>query len=341
MSLPVALLGVLLPDNMGRRWLRNALDAADSGLLPAETLKDLLLDLQAECAHVAPRGEGWNEALTNVCAGQSDRPGRAPRAYVLAGPTPAAHGHSAAEWTHLVAGEIWLTWHVDADKPSAKPWPSFPCGQDAAALVEFREFVQRKDWFVPSSDDAGAWMGRPADQGATCWVSTPELDTTVGAAPDETEGHSRQVGWALGLDHTPEHARVRYRIDARAVRAQRKSDGRRPTPADLPNGWFRTGASGARGTRFHQLGWGATAHLGSIHEHRADSDGRPEQVIASLAVDGGCVTQVDCLLAANDDHRFSDPHAAFEAALHGADDPAQVRAELQARVERLFSPERT
>lgn len=341
MSVPVALLAVLLPDDKGRRWLRNALDASDSGLLSAETLKDLLLDFQAECAHLAREGKGWSEALANVCTNQSDRPGRMPRAYVLSGPTPTAQGHSAAEWTHLVAGETWLTWHLNPDTPSATPWPSFPCGQDPAALVEFRRFVTRKDWFAPSSDDGGAWLGRPAVQGATCWVSTAELDAAVGAPPDETEGHSRQVGWALGLEHTPDNARVRYRIDARAVRAQRKEEGRRPTPADLPNGWFRTGASGARGAHFHRLGWGVTAHLGAVHEHRADIDGRPEQVIPSLPVDGGCVTQVDCLLAANDDGAFADPHAAFEAALHGTADPAEASAELQARVERLFRPERT
>lgn len=338
MSVPAALLGVLLPDNKGRRWLRNALDAADSGLLSRDTLKDLLLDLQAECTHLSPKGMGWSEALTNVCTGQSDRPGRTPRAYVLAGPTPPAHGHSATEWTHLVPGATWLTWHVDRTKPSPRPWPSFPCGQDHAALAEFREFVQRKDWSIPSSRGAGAWIGRPADQGATCWVSTAELDAAVGAPPEETQGHSREVGWALGLDHTPGKARVRYRIDARAVRAERTDDGRRPTPADLPNGWFRTGSSGARGARFHHLGWGATAHLGAIHEHRADTDGRPEQVIASLPVDGGCVTQVDCLLSANDDDDFADPHAAFEVALHGPADPADVSADLQTRVERLFTP---
>lgn len=341
MSVPAALLGVLLPDNMGRRWLRNALDASDSGLLPAETLKDLLLDLQAECAHLAPRGKRWTDALINVCTDRSDRPGRARRTYVLAGPTPPAHGHSAAEWTHLVPGSTWLNKHVDKTKPSARPWPSFPFGQDPAALAEFRRFVQRKDWFIQSSKGQGAWLGRPADEGAACWVSTTELDAAVGASPNETEGHSREVAWALGVDHTPRKARVRYRIDARAVRAQRNSDGRRPTPADLPNGWFRTSASGARGAHFHHLGWGATAHLGAIHEHRADTDGRPEQVIASLAVDGGCVTEVDCLLSANDDRNFSDPHAAFEIALHGPADPADVSAELQARVERLFTPERT
>lgn len=336
---PVTLLADLILDSYGRRWLRNALDAVDVGLMAPDTLRDLLIDLQAECAHVAPTGQRWPEALTNICTGQSDRPGRTARAFVLGGPTPPADGHSATEWSNLVEGDTWVRWHVDQSKPSPRPWPSFPVGQDTAALDEFEAFVQRPGWNTPSTDASGAWLGRPAAQGATCWVSTVELDAATGAPSEETQGSSRQVGWATGLRHTPQKARVRYRINAVALRAAQGCDGRRPTPADLPNGWFRTLVSGSRGELFNRQGWGTTVNLASVWGDHPETDGRPEQVIPSVRVDGGCIVGIDCILPATDDDNFTDPSDKFEVKLHDTELIKDITARLRERVERLFGTE--
>ncbi|WP_156472953.1 hypothetical protein [Pseudorhodoferax sp. Leaf265] len=324
----------MLEDRDGRRWLRNAIDALDHKLIERETLKTLLLEIEAEWRDMKP--QKWPEAMVNVCTGQRQRPGAARARFTLVGPSVPIDGHSAGEWSYLITGDAWLTHHVDTSKPSASPWPSFPLNHDASALSDFRQFVEREDWFVPASETAGAWLGRPAAQGATCWVSTSEMDTAVDAPRSHTHGTSREVGWALGLDHTPDEARIRYRIDAAAVRGAKRVDGRRPTPTDLPNRWFRTKVSGSRGKHYNRHGWGATVDLHAVWDDRAITDGRPEQVLPSIELSDRNVKGIDCILPSEDDKEFSDPHLKFDDLLHKRRTPSEIKKQIRSRIESLY-----
>lgn len=311
----VALVTLLTKDEHGLLLLANALDSVAEALVSSDVVRDLLHDVADELA-IAPPGERWQDAVGRVCSGKVPNL-RRPGGYLRFADRASGSSHAASRWTTVMKASVWQSRHLASRKGGA-PLPPFPPVNDARFTARFKAKVAQLDWFQPPTPTGGAWLGRPASDGANCWVSCAELDAALPAPSGDLDGSARRIVEALGLlPDSPFDAYVRYTIDATAVAARPgMSEGQRPTFADQGNEWFRVTTHTPRATHYRSVGWGATVNLAASRAGVSDDTGRPERVSRSIPVSAETVLDVEVLYPRKSDQRFTErPAATFRASL--------------------------
>jgi hypothetical protein len=316
----------LCAERPGLLFLANALDSIHAGLATDVDVRELLEDLSEEIAHSSDK---WPKALDRVCRGKAKAPSlRRPSGYVRSTGKSGKAIHEAPEWTSVISMTQWVEHHLDKVKPSAKRLPKFPAGRDPAFENQFKNLTAKFGWQVEPTHAGGAWQGRPAADGANCWVTCTDLDPPPTTAPVSSPKKSaRRVAESLGIKPTsPFESYVRYTIDAAQVRAVPMADARRPTFADLGNDWFRVRASSTRAVHYAEHNWGSTVHISALRAGGKDDVGRPERVVTSIPVKAPFIRGIEWLPAWPSDSRFtSPPHTEFEAKLLGSRKAPEIK----------------
>ena len=320
MSIPptvASLVRSMAEDQHGLLVLANALDSVTEALVQADFVCDLLLDVADELA-ASPPGNRWTDAFNRVCEGKVLKPRRS-GGYMRSSSRTPRSGCVVSQWKTVMKASVWQDLHLDHSKSSA-PLPPFPMVQDDRFTERFKARVAQPDWFQPPTEKGGAWLGRPAHDGANCWVSSNDLDTTFStpAPAGDLNGSARRVVEALGLlPKSPFDAYVRYTIDASKVAVSPGMNvGLRPTFADRGNEWFRVTSGTTRAEHYRKAGWGSTVNLAACRVGYYDDTGRPERVSPSIPVSAETVLDIDILYPRVSDYRFSEhPVKNFRASL--------------------------
>jgi len=115
----------LARDAHGIRFLANAIDSVEEGLVDPSLVRDLLSDLTAELERKAD--QEWPHALARVCKGRTSNCSRR-NGYLRASATRTTLG---AQWTTLMKAVDWFAYHYAAPLRSPAPLPpglsEFPC----------------------------------------------------------------------------------------------------------------------------------------------------------------------------------------------------------------------
>ncbi len=293
------LVNALAGDPHGLGLLANALDSVEEELIDPSLVRDLLSDLAAEVSSVP--GARWPDALARVCHGRV--PGcRKPGGYLRATRPHRGETCAVSVWTTVISASVWKSKHMDLTKKRATPLPSFPPAQDKVFQEQFDALVKEPDWYQHPTPNGGAWLGRPAADGANCWISCTALDAEYPPLAKNLRGSARRIVEALGiLPISPLQCYVRYWIDAES-RMTSGGEGRRPCFADLGNEWFRVKTAAAAGRHHGRYGWGTTANISTLRAVQSDDNGRPERVSPSIPV-GSTVLRVEILFPKAGDHR--------------------------------------
>lgn len=251
---------------------------------------------------------------------------RSTNGYVRTTNLPAHASHAAVFWTTVVSATVWVEFHLDKSKPSTKALPKFPPGRDPAFQQKFDSLVSQPDWFAPPTDNGGAWLGRPAQDGANCWVSCTEINADFQLPSDSLNGSARRVVEALGLmPTTPFDSYVRYEVDAAQLRSTATRDACRPSFADLGNAWFRVSTCTPRAKHYASHGWGSTVDLSAVRARESDDTGHPERVAASIPINAETVKKPEWLASQPGDHQFSShPTAQFDSTLFSGRSPSDI-----------------
>lgn len=284
-------------DRDGLRRLVIVLDGLAEGLTTAHEVADFFDDLAADwSAHPADR---WFDAWERVCRGTGSV-ARRQAGYLRT--APAQVQLPPLPLTTTVRELDWRRYHLRPKTQQLSDegfaFPEFPLPRDPSSVDRFRAMTARPGWYATPADTSGAWLGRPAAQRASCWVSTQRVAPHEPHEPWPSDAAGALS--ALGLPPAnPGESCVRYQLDAGRLAAAGHGTGVRPGFADLGSSWFRIRAAGAGADRHRRHGWGSTMKLARDGRPIEEATGLPERVISSVPLDSPAVVGAELLLPAD------------------------------------------
>lgn len=313
-------------DQDGIRRLVVVLDAVAEGLAEPPSVAAFFATFAAEWTR-DPTAR-WFDVWAWVCRGITAPTTVAP-GYLRSARTPpgVAPARLPATVTTSVSETVWRSHHLRPQTEHLShigfKFPEFPLARDAKAK-EHLEALLLQDWFRSPTHASGAWLGRPAEQAANCWVTTQQVSPTEPPEPWPTGARSASAAIGVTVPSRLGSA-FRYWLDGGKLTSNGHGSGNRPSFADLGSGWFRIRASGARAKGHAKHGWGSTAHLDAIGHAHLDNTGLPERVLSSVPLDSSAVLRVELLLP--DTPAVTAPKPSqkkFDAMLKQGRKPAQI-----------------
>lgn len=200
---------------------------------------------------------------------------------------------------HSLNASTWLTCHYNRKIEDYLDEGGTSLAATELSLGEAFNFAKKSaaTWMQTPTKQAGAWLGRPADENRNCWVTAFQVDAAAPSWSPPTAGNTMldQLGMPLPVQF--QGWIVRYHINARLLPPSPEQWGVRPRFPDGGSRWFRVKCSDPKAAQHMHasLGWGIALSLAAIADGDADDAGLPERVCAAVPANSTAIVDMNLL----------------------------------------------
>jgi hypothetical protein len=293
-------------DSIGLRRLIICLDCLEQGLTTPSELRSFFQDMSTEWTKNPPPPARdwsyWPEIWISVSSGLASSSTRQ-SGYVRNSQGTVSPYAPGTQITSTVSESTWRGHHlrekIEESCTDGVALPEFPIGMSPKNKDVFNKFITQGNIFKESTPTDGAWLGRPSEKNANCWVTVNRVD--LSEPIEEWSDTVEDTIPSLGIwPSNPLEAWVRYWIDAdRLKNIHPGAQGQRPGFADGGSNWFRVFNTADKAQRHSRWTWGSTVNLNRLGVSGQDDTGQPERVIPSIPISSPAIIRCELLMPAN------------------------------------------